>query len=259
MMQKQSICRYLYILTFSSLVFSSQFVFAQADTTANDTTAKKVKKKEIAGHQLSLGTDFYHPIIHNFLTDRYAYEIAADYYFKNEYYLVAEGGWGGSNVNYPDLVYKTTNNFLRFGFNKSILTRDRPNDWDMMFIGLRVAYADIVRSHSTYEVIDSLWGTSKGSDTISHRFQAIWAEVTGGVRVELVKGLTIGWNIRGKFLMNGRYFKNYAPLFIAGFGKGDKDAVFDFNMYVSYAIRWDRKSLKPIDIKAPGKTDQPNK
>ena len=48
----------------------------------------------------------------------------------------AEGGWGGSSVNYSNLQYKTTNSFLRLGFNKSVLVRDRPDDWDMMFIGL---------------------------------------------------------------------------------------------------------------------------
>jgi uncharacterized protein DUF6048 len=244
MMPKQSICKYLFILTFSALVFGSAALFAQTDTTATDTTSsKKVKKKETAGHELNLGFDFFHPIVNSFLTVQSGYEIAADYYMKNEYYLVAEGGWGGSNVNYPDLKYTTTNNFLRLGFNRSVLTRDRPKDWDMMFIGLRAAYAGIDRSPSTYQVLDSLWGNSSGSGT-SQKFHAVWAEVTGGVRVDLIKALSIGWNIRGKFLMNGRSFKSYAPLYIAGYGRGDKNSVFDFNMYISYAIRWKRKSLE---------------
>jgi len=242
-MPTRSIYRYLFILTFSALAFGSSSLFAQADTTMTDTvSAKKAKRQETAGHELNLGVDFFHPIINSFLIDQPGYEIAADYYMKNEYYLVAEGGWGGSNVNYSDLKYTTTNNFLRFGFNKSVLTRDRPKDWDMMFIGLRGAYADVNRSPSTYEVLDSLWGNTPGSGP-AKKFHAIWAEVTGGLRVELIKGLSIGWNIRGKFMLNGGSFKSYAPLYIAGFGRGDKNSVFDFNMYISYAIRWKRKSI----------------
>ena len=60
------------------------------------------------------------------------------------------------------------------------------------------------------------------------------------MRVELFKGLFAGWNMRAKFLMNGRSFKDDAPLYIAGYGKGDKGAVFDFNLYISYGIRWKR-------------------
>jgi hypothetical protein len=62
------------------------------------------------------------------------------------------------------------------------------------------------------------------------------------MRVELAKGLLAGWNLRGKFLMNGRSFKDLAPLNIAGYGKGDKNANFDFNLYLAYAIRWNRKT-----------------
>jgi hypothetical protein len=67
-------------------------------------------------------------------------------------------------------------------------------------------------------------------------------ELTGGMRVELVKGLMAGWNLRGKFMMNGKSFKDLSPLNIAGYGKGDKNAAFDFNVYMSYAIRWKKKT-----------------
>ena len=242
-------CRYLYILTFSVLVvFSSPAAYAQADTTATDTTEVKVKKKDLAGHQLCLGVDIFHPIVNNFLKDRYSNEIQVDYYLHNEYYMVAEGGWGGSNVNYTDLKYTTTNNFFRFGFNKCVLTRDNPRDWDMMLMGLRVGVADINRSNTSYTITDSFWGNKPGSEK-PITFEAYWVELTGGVRVELAKGLCAGWNARGKFLMNGRSFTLTAPLYIAGYGKGDKNTIFDFNMYISYAIRWKRKSLGVIDPK----------
>jgi uncharacterized protein DUF6048 len=250
-MSAQSICRSIYILTISTmLIVSSTAVFAQADTTATDSTTveKKVKKKDYAGHQLNLGTDIYHPIINHFLTDRYATEIAGDYYLHNEYYAAAEGGWGGDKVTYSDLKYSTTNSFFRVGFNKCVLNREGPHDWDMMFMGLRAAVADIHRSSATYTVLDTLWGNSSGAQNAT-TFQAYWAELTGGVRVAFLKNFFAGWNFRGKFLMNGKSFTLTAPLYIAGYGRGDKNSVFDFDVYVSYAIRWRRKSLGPIDEK----------
>ena len=246
-MSIQSICKYVYILIFSFIVFGSSPVFAQtADTTSADSTSKaKIKKKDLAGHQLCIGVDLVHPVLNSLVSDRFGYEFEADYYTHNEFYFAGEGGWGGSTVNYTDLKYTTTNNFLRLGFNKSILTRERPSDWDMMFIGMRLGVADVNRSAATYTVIDSVWGNSMGSSP-GRNFLAYWAELTGGMRVELVKGLFAGWNFRGKFILNGKSFNDLAPLYIAGYGKGDKNVAFDFNLYISYGIRWKRRSAATL-------------
>jgi hypothetical protein len=201
-----------------------------------------VKKKETAGHQLCIGADIVHPVMNNYTNDRYGYEFEADYYLRNEFYLVGEGGWGGSTVNYTDLKYTTTNDFFRLGFNKTILTRNGPKDWDMMFFGLRMGYADVTRSNATYVITDSLWGSPTGS-TSGKSFPVYWMELNLGMRVELLKGLLAGWTLRGKFVMNGRSFNDLAPLYIAGYGKGDKNTKFDLNVYVSYAIRWKRKGV----------------
>jgi hypothetical protein len=263
-MSIHSICRYLYILTISLLVCCSYGgAYAQAttvaDSTAADTTSDRPERKKFAvGHQLSVGIDVFHPAMNYVYTDRYSYEMMADYYLKNEYYAVAEGGWGGCTADYSDLKYTTNNSFLRLGFNKSVLQRDNARDWDMMLMGLRVAAAGVNRSGAAYIITDSLWGNSNGTSS-SKSFGVVWLELTGGVRVELVKGLCAGWNIRGKFLMNGKSFNDLAPLYIAGYGKGDKNSIFDFNMYLSYAVRWKRKEApKPVEQKAlPAPTREP--
>jgi hypothetical protein len=241
-MSTRATCVYFYILV-SLLVFGSVgHAFAQTDTTKADTTQEvKVKKPDLAGHQLCIGADLFHPIINGMLKDRFSTELQADYYLHNEYYLVAEGGWGGSSVNYPDLKYTTNDKFFRFGFNKSVLSRDRPGDWDIMLIGFRGAFSHVSRSSASYAITDSMWGTQTGSVDASG-FNAVWVEVTGGMRVELFKGVCAGWNIRGKFLMNGKSFSDLAPIYISGYGKGDKKSIFDYNLYISYAIRWNRKN-----------------
>lgn len=240
-------------------------LYAQGTTTDADTTEPevKVKKKDLAGHQLMVGVDIYRPILNSFLKDRTAYELSVNYYTRNEYYLTAEGGFGGSNVKYPDLKYTTSNSFLRLGFNRSILVRDKPEDWDMMFIGFGAGYANISRSDAAYVVTDSVWGSASEVHS-GGIFKTYWAEVTGGVRVEFAPHLFAGWNVRGKFMMNGRTFKDLAPIYIAGYGKGDKNSSFDVNMYISYAIRWKRKTITPTDttpvIPAPASTaDSTNK
>lgn len=247
-------CGYISILIISACLLvgialpaHGQASKAVGDTTAAaDTTEVKVKKPDNAGHQLTLGIDLYQPIKNQRAGDRYGYEIAGCYYLRNEYYAAAEGGWGGAQVAFTDLNYKTTNQYLRLGFNKSILARESHRDWDMMFVGFRGAASSISRQAASYLIIDSLWGNQPGT-TASSNFMAYWLELTGGVRVEVVRGLMAGWNIRAKFMMNSRSFQDLQPLFIAGFGKGDTNAAFDINMYLSYAIRWPRKAkLEPV-------------
>jgi hypothetical protein len=253
-----SICRFICTLTISVLlVFAAMPACAQADTAVADTIVPQHKehKPEKGGHQLCFGVDFFHPVINHLLGDRYSYEVTADYYYRDDYYMVAEGGWGGATVNYPDLKYTTTNKFLRAGFNKSVLARTKPDDWDIMLIGFRVAMSRINRGDASYTVIDSVWGNSTGS-LGTKSFSAVWAEITGGMRVELVKGLCVGWNARGKFLLNGDSFKDLSPIYIAGYGKGDRKSIFDFNMYVSYAIRWKRKGVPPVVTPAEEKKDE---
>jgi len=224
-------------------ITGQQQLYAQAasDTTkVTDTTAPALPKIDSASHQLCIGIDLVRPAENFFTSDRQGYEFEADYYLKHELYLVAEGGWGSSNVTYTDLRYSTTNSFYRFGFNKILLPRENWNDWGGMFMGLRLAAAPIRRSPASYTVIDSLWGSSGGAISAKD-LTSVWAEITGGVRVELYKGIMAGWNIRGKFLLNTKQLQDLAPLYIAGYGRGDKNAVFDFDFYISYAIRWKRE------------------
>jgi len=240
--------RYIYILILSVVVCGPVSVTAQTDTASADEDADEApaRKKYVGGHQLTLGVDLLNPILNNYAKNTYSYEGEVSYYLKNEYYLVGEGGWGGSNVDFDDLKYKTTNTFGRIGFNKSVLYRESNKDWDMMFIGLRAAMSSVNRGAASYTVIDTVWGNLAGVSP-GRTFSAVWAEVTTGMRVELVHGLMAGWNMRAKFLMNGRSFKELAPLQIAGYGKGDKNSNFNFNLYVCYAIRWERS--KPIITK----------
>lgn len=241
-MSIQVISKYIFILVLSAVTLCmGTFAHAQTDTTqAEDSDSPQPRKTFAVGHQLAIGADILYPVLNSEVDNRFTYEGEAHYYWKNEYYLVGEGGWGGSKVAYPDLKYTTSNYFGRIGFNKSILYRESARDWDMMFAGFRIAYANVNRSVGEYVITDSLWGTIGGMSP-SKSFGVIWTEINLGMRVELVRGVLAGWNVRGKFMMNGKSFRDLQPLHIAGFGRGDKNSVFDMNVYLEYAIRWNRK------------------
>jgi hypothetical protein len=212
-----------------------------ADTIAKDTNIIKRVVTRDTLHQVRLGIDLMKPIMNQFYKTRNSYEFEADYYFRKEIYFVAEGGWGSSgtigDTNYRDLQYESSNTFLKVGVNKSMLTRLGPGDWDMAFIGARYGIAFIQRSAATYKVNNPFWGASNGTLN-AQQITGHWLEVTAGARLEIYRGIFAGWNIRGKFRVNRKPFRELPPLYIAGYGQGDKNSIFDFNFYLSYAIRW---------------------
>lgn len=228
----QSMFRYfISILLFVPLLSIAQ----DADSTNSEKTAGKD-----ASRQFRIGVDLPNIAINALQSERTGYELQLDYYWKNDLFIDLEFGFGGAEFDQEHLKYNSSNTFFRVGFDKSMLKRDAPNDWDMVFIGLRYGAAFINRDDATYTIIDSTWGNSSGT-IAGTSFSAHWIEVTGGVRVEVLKNIFLGWNIRGKFLVNPKAFEELPPSYVAGYGKGDKNTIFDYNFYLSYAIRWDKK------------------
>lgn len=239
--------RCLRIIAMMFLVLPALPGVAQTDSTKK--ALKKPKEPEHYGHQLRFSFDIAKPVINLLQDTRRSYEFAIDYYYRNEVYLALEGGFGSAGYHYPDLNYDTRNAFLRAGFDKTLIKRIGNADWDMAFFGLRYALAPIHRDVATYTIGDSVWGSSVATVAATNQL-AHWVELTGGIKVELLQHFMLGWNLRGRFLLNETSFRELRPVFIAGFGRGDRSTVFDFNIFVSYSLRWDgQKDIVKPELK----------
>lgn len=202
-------------------------------TTSNAQAADSTRLQK----ELRLGVDLFQPIIHAGNEQTKGYEISADYRLNKTIYLVAEGGFGHSDYQYPELSYTTKNSFVRVGFDKSLLPEISKNDRDMAFVGLRYGLALIHRGTASFVYQDPLYGSTYGT-VAGKNMQAHWLEITGGVKVFLWKNIWAGWQVRGKFLLNQKAFRELAPDYLAGYGRGDKNTNFGFNFYVGYGLRW---------------------
>ena len=206
------------------------------DTTASapDTTAPQAPRLP---HLLRISIDLARPIISLTQDGFDAYDVQADYRFRPDLYAVVEGGFATARYEYTDLSYTARSAFVRIGIDKSLLPRQSDRDDDIITAGVRYGVAFISRSDGQYLITDSLFGSVAGTVPAA-RLQAHWAEVCGGVKVELWHGLFAGWNIRGKFLLNSRALRELPPSYIAGYGRGEKSVIFDFNVWLGYALRW---------------------
>lgn len=218
---------------------------AATDTAARpaapqDTASGKKVPKPPYIHQLRIGFDISRIAFNLMYPSRQGYEIQADYALRGKLYAAAETGFGRGKIDYPKLKYTTDNYFVRLGIDQSVLDRLGPSDFDMAFIGVRYGLGIGNRANATY-LVPSLFGPPASGEIPGKSYVVHWGEIVGGIKVELGKGIFAGWNFRGKFLLNSGTFKELAPNYIAGYGKGDKSTVFDFNFYFSYAIRWNKE------------------
>lgn len=188
-------------------------------------------------HQVRIGFDIGRILFNNLFPSRKGYEIQADYNWKNNLHLAAEAGWGRGKIDYPFLQYKTKGSFLRLGFEQILLGRLGPDDFDNAFIGLRYGMGFGQMTDAHFSVPSPFGGESQGNAP-GQKYFVHWGELVGGLKVGLWDNFYAGWTIRGKFLINPGTFKELSPNYIPGFGKGDKNTIFDFNFYIGYAIQW---------------------
>lgn len=166
-----------------------------------------------------------------------SYEICGDYYLNKDIYLAAESGWGSSVVDYTALKYRSDNFFLRAGLDKALFPRKRPSDWSLAFISLRYGVAVTRRGDARYFTDDGLGNMTDGVIPGNY-FTLHWLEIGGGIKLELIKGLFAGWTVRSRFALNSKGIGDLKPAYVAGFGPAEQNLNFDFNFYISYALRW---------------------
>jgi len=205
--------------------------------TIPDSTSKPKKEKTSTQKQLKFSADIGN-IAYSFADEtRKDYQIAVDYLYK-KWYLTAETGIGKGNINYDNLKYNTNSYFIRIGGDNSLLQAISDKDFDIFFFGFRYGLAFGNRSDVYYQV-PSPFGPPSEGNLPAKNFVAHWGEMTMGLKVEMWKGVFLGWNFRAKFLLNGKTFENtLTPNYIAGYGKADQTTSFGFNIYLGYAIRW---------------------
>lgn len=197
-------------------------------TKKNDSTLSKFDFYRI-------GIDLSKIVSSSLAKDYKAFEFTSDVHYQNDLYAVLDFGFGNSKVENKNLTYNSKNYFLRLGLDKTFFSKDFKGDMDNAFVGLRYGASFANRSSANYFIQDTIWGNSTGTIPASH-FVIHWVELTGGFRVEVMKHIFFGWNIRVKTFLNPSKFKELPPNYIAGYGRGDKNTAFGYNFYLMYGL-----------------------
>lgn len=167
------------------------------------------------------------------------YEFTADVHYKKDLYLVSDFGFGNSAIDNDNLSIKSSNTFIKLGLDKTFFSKEFKGDMDNAFIGLRYAFSGIKTYNVKYTIQDTIWGFSQG-DINNRNFHAHWLELTAGFRLEIVKSVFLGWNMRFASLLNPKKFEILPPPYMSGFGRGDANTAFGFNFFILYG--WGKRN-----------------
>jgi hypothetical protein len=114
---------------------------------------------------------------------------------------------------------------------KTFFSREFKGDMDNAFIGLRYGASYVKRGEANYFIKDTVWGNASGVIP-SANFTAQWFELVGGFKVEVIKNIFLGWNIRAKTFINPKKFEKLPPSYLAGYGLSEKNTAFGYNFYL---------------------------
>lgn len=210
-------------------------VYAQ-EIAENENT--NVQVKDSTYHKFSyfrIGFDATKLLKSQLAKDYKTIEFQVDVNYTKSTNLAVEFGTGNSIVNNQFLNYKSNNTFIRLGIDKTFFGKEFPGDMDNAFVGVRYAFSRVNRLGATYTIQDNVWGNTSGTIDAS-AFVAHWIELNGGFRMEIIKNVFAGWNIRAKTFLNPKKFELLPPTYLSGYGRGDKNTAFDYNFYILYGI-----------------------
>ena len=190
---------------------------------------------------LSVHADVGSPIVSLLGGFSRSYEVQLDVNLYRRLYPIFEMGYATAKKEaMSGIVYDTKAPFFRLGLNYGLLKpfKDDGSERSVTcypFVGLRYAFSPVTYNLSNVEIRDEYWGTSEVENFRNNVKYAGWMEVVGGVRVDLYKGLTLGWSIRIKtFLHTSAPDKAYV-WYVPGYGKSSGMGVM-FNYTIGYTL-----------------------
>jgi len=217
-------------------------ILMQAQEKTKDSIVPKIDK-----YGLRVGIDLG-KVARTFYEKEYrGLELVGDFRIKKSYYLAAELGNENKTVAENYLNFTTKGTFLKAGFDYNAY-----ENWigmnNMIYLGMRYGISSFSQTLNSYTIYNTNHYFPTENITESTKFNGLsaqWLEVVGGIKVETIKNLYIGANVRLKYLTTQKQPENFENLYIPGFNKtysGKFGA--GFNYTISYFIPIFKKQEK---------------
>ena len=210
---------------------------------ANEETPQP-KVKQLQGdvfRGLSIHADIGSPIISLLGRNARTYEVQLDVNLYRRIFPIFEIGYATAEKELISKInYNTKAPFFRVGVNYGLLKPFKDDETSRNvksypFVGVRYAFSPMWYNLENIIIGDEYWGTSEVIDFKNKFAYSGWVEIVGGVRVDLFKGLTLGWSVRLKTLLHTSAPNKSHVWYVPGYGKSSGMG-FMFNYTIGYTF-----------------------
>ncbi|MGC3979525.1 MAG: DUF6048 family protein [Paludibacteraceae bacterium] len=185
------------------------------------------------------------PLLEGTLNGRVTYGVQGNIQFnlKQTYFPVIEIGYGAADKTLPN---QDATRFMGKGLYEKIgidfnLLKQKPDSkayGNFFLAGLRLGTTHFKYDMTNLSVGDgNYWGDPQAINVNSSTSTKFWYEFVAGIRVDVYKGIMMGWNIRNKHLLGGVSTDGkIAPWYIPGYGK-NTNSLWGFSYVIGYRFK----------------------
>jgi hypothetical protein len=168
--------------------------------------------------------------------DTYSMEGSAQLGIKKKIYPVFEIGLAGADKELKNLShFKTNAPFGRLGVDINLLSpkKDAKPTNHLFLVGARLGFTNFSYDVNNVIIKDAYWKQSEVKDYLNENAGKIWYELVAGIRVEVMKNIYLGWNIRYRNLISKETAGLVSPWYIPGYGLNGSSN-WGFNYILGY-------------------------
>lgn len=155
---------------------------------------------------------------------------------KNTWLPVLELGYGKTNkILVNNNGFNGGGMFGKLGLDFNLIKPKTGSKFlnNHLLAGLRLG-----ATHFNYDITnlylkDEYWGTEERIEKQSAGATKFWFEFTAGIRVEIYKGILLGWSVQNKHLIGSAVSGEINPWYIPGYGK-NTPSLWTFSYVIGY-------------------------
>jgi hypothetical protein len=197
------------------------------------------------------GIDIYGPAVYYGNRNNLTVEGFVALERNNKKAIVLEGGYQNFKYSQYNYSYLSNGIFVRGGVDFNVIKPFEAAGKYYAGIGLRYGLS-IYRTGFPSFQHDNYWGTGTGFIPSSIHV-AHFVEVDPGIRTEILKDISIGWNLRLRLMIYSGAKKDLKPVSVPGYGNGVSAFSPGINYYLIINIPYKSGYVKPEVEKAPEK------
>jgi len=194
---------------------------------------------------LNISVDIFDPLYDIFLGSSASYEAQAMLDLHHRFFPLGSFGMGYANETSNNGIEFSTGKAQEFTFKSDLspflkvgmaynlrYNSTKPDDLYMLFARYGIARSTADLTNIYYA--SSYWDDMHLPDLLDQSYTTQWIEAGVMIKVQLIKHISLGWDLYAKIKLSQTGTKYGEPPFVPGYG--DCSSIFGFNFRVYYDI-----------------------